>query len=569
MADKSTSRLLWACFVLGTLACLGIAYGAYSLAGYSWAQVVNYASPYVSATPPVELVSVEPTPAAPLVKRVVLVIVDGLREDVSRSSMPTLNTLRTYAADISLTVPQPSLSFPNWTTILTGASQPISGVTTNWHSGKVLAPTIVDAVKASGGEAIVVGPTDFTELFGIQPGPRVSLRPWPKGGYLSGQLVNDTLRLSKESTAATLIVLHLPDVDEAGHEFGGGSANYRQTASKVDADISRLVAGLQSPGTTFVIVADHGHIAAGGHGGWEPEVLHVPGIFAGDGVRLGKGSGALDQVAPTISVLLGLTPPAYAEAQALRSVVATTDEAVFGADVAHHLAFAAHYIGVVRGVVPTREELLAGNGADANVALATSDRLTSERNNRLWMMFLAAAAAVVVVGVIGVASWRALVAAGVGAGAYYAAYELLFFVVHRYQWSLSAFNTETYVKVFMNWRLGEAALCALLGVAVAALVYPYLRANPKGAGDPEYLPGYLALAPATLLVVLATLGVQVGWYLWQWGATITWTLPDFLWAFKADLDMVQMTAVGAAALLAPLVTYLIGRYHPRVRRSAE
>jgi hypothetical protein len=107
----------------------------------------------------------------------------------------------------------------------------------------------------------------------------------------------------------------------------------------------------------------------------------------------------------------------------------------------------------------------------------------------------------------------------------------------------------------------------LVGVAFAAFVYPYLRARPKRPTDPQYLPGYLSLAPATLLVVLATLGLQVGWYLWQWGAAITWTLPDFMWAFKADLDMVQMTAVGAAALVAPLVAYLIGRYHPKVRRS--
>ena len=40
-----------------------------------------------------------------------------------------------------------------------------------------------------------------------------------------------------------------------------------------------------------------------------------------------------------------------------------------------------------------------------------------------------------------------------------------------------------------------------------------------------------------------------------------------MWAFKADLDMVQATALGAAALLAPLVTYLVGRYHPRVARG--
>ncbi len=59
--------------------------------------------------------------------------------------------------------------------------------------------------------------------------------------------------------------------------------------------------------------------------------------------------------------------------------------------------------------------------------------------------------------------------------------------------------------------------------------------------------------------------MQVAWFLWMWGASISWVLPDFKWAFKYDLDLVQMTAVGAAVVLAPLVSYLIGRYHPKVR----
>jgi hypothetical protein len=559
---------LWLSFALGTVVCLLVAYAAYTLVAYSWAQVVNYQSPYVSAPPPASLTSVTPTPGAPVVRRIVLVIVDGLREDVSRESMPTLNTLRTYASDISLTVPQPSLSFPNWTTILTGAPPTISGVTTNWYQGPELAPTLVDTAKAAGRKVIVVGPTDFTELFGIGAGPGVSLRPWPKDGYLAATLVDDALRLSKETSSASLVVLHLPDVDEAGHAYGAASTQYREAASKVDADLARLVAGLQGEGTTFVIVADHGHIAPGGHGGWEPEVVTVPGVFAGSGVKLGKGTGTLNQVAPTISVMLGLVPPPYADTQALRSVIATSNEAAFGADVAHHLDYAANYIRIVRGAEPTREQLLAGGGADANAQAARADRLAAERSDRLPILLLFVGAAIAIIGIIGIASWRALVSAIAGMATYYLVYELQFFVVHGYRWSLSAFNAETYVQTFMNWRLGEAALAGLIGVAVATFVYPYLRAQPKDPRLAQYLPGYLSLAPATLLVVLATLGLQVGWFLWQWGASVTWTLPDLFWGFKYDLDLVQMTAVGAAALVAPLVAYLIGRYHPKVRRSA-
>jgi len=75
------------------------------------------------------------------------------------------------------------------------------------------------------------------------------------------------------------------------------------------------------------------------------------------------------------------------------------------------------------------------------------------------------------------------------------------------------------------------------------------------------------LGPATSLATLATLGLQVAWFVWAWGIDPVWGLPDLKWGFKYDLDLIQATAVGFIAVLTPLVTYLIGRYHPRVRTS--
>jgi hypothetical protein len=557
---------MWVAFVAGAVACVAVAWCASTLAAYSWGQVVDYQGPYLADAASRQLVSVAPAPGPALVHRVVLVIVDGLREDVSRNSMPGLNTLRAYGSDLTLSVPQPSLSFPNWTTILTGASPGISGVTTNWHSGREVAPTIIDMARASGDQVVVVGPTDFTKLFGIVPGPGVSLREWPEGGYLTSQLVDDALRLSKVGDPK-LVVVHVPDLDEAGHASGGASANYRAVAGKIDADLSRLVAGLQGEGTAFIVTADHGHIDSGGHGGWEPTALHVPGVFAGSGVRLGRGVGDLQQIAPTVSVLLGIRDPAFAQGEALRSVISTNNAAVLNFDVAHHIAFDAHYVGVVSGTEPSRERLSGGGAADMAVRQARDQRLAAERSGRVVISLAICLVALCVIALMGVASWRALVAAFAGTVVYYAIYEALFFLVHHYQWSLSAFNTETYVKSFMAWRMAEAGFSALLGVAVAAAVYPLLRREPKGPQLAQYLPGYLALGPATLLLVLGTLGIQVAWYLWWWGASITWTLPDLRAGFKYDLDLVQMTAIGMTVVLAPLVTYLIGRYHPRVHRG--
>lgn len=566
MRRSAASTLSWLLFVVGTLACLVLAYGAYSLASYSWAQVVGYRSPYVHEEVSPELRAAEATPAPPIARHVVLVIVDGMRLDVSRSEMAGLNKLRSYGSDLTLTVPQPSLSYPNWTTILTGAPQTISGVTTNWYEGRVLAPTIMDQAEAAGRKVAVVGPTDFEALYGLKNGPTVSLRPWPKSGYLSATLIDDALRISKEATP-DLLVVHLPDLDEAGHRYGGASSQYKAVAARIDGDISRLVSALQGDQTAFVIVADHGQIDTGGHGGWENSVVNVPGIFTGAGIKLGTGVGDLAQIAPTVSVLEGLSPPPYAADIALRSVFSTTAPAVFSADAKHHDAFGRYYASVVTGgqsTVAYADAVRSGASPDALAAAVTAERLAAERDARLPIALSMWGAALLVVAAIGLASWRALVAALAGTATYVVLYNAAFFLVHHYQWSLSAFNKDTQVQAFMNGRMLEAALAALAGVAVAAIVYPLLRHEPKGPRVPTFLGGWLALAPAASLVMLATLASQVAWFLWMWGAQVTWILPDFMWGFKYDLDLVQMTAVGATALLAPLVTYLIGRYHPKV-----
>jgi len=541
---------------------------------------VSYKSPYIRPleTPDATLTGVYvppglesasiPDPGKPLSDRVVLVIVDGMRDDISRSAMPSLDTLRGYGIDLRLTAPQPSLSFPNWTTILTGAPQTISGVTTNWYDTRVFAPTIMEVVARSGKTVAVVGPTDFAELYGVKPGPAVSLRPWPKGGYLSGTLVDDALKISKETSPA-LLVVHLPDLDEAGHSYGGASAEYRDVARKIDADVSRLVTALQSNGTTFIVTADHGHIDTGGHGGWEDEATTVPGILAGSAVAMGTGEGNLDQIASTIAVLEGVRPPTYAAGTALRSALTTTAPAVFLADAQHHRLFVANYVEIAsQGTTPAAamlERYPRIAGMDAAAVTARNARLSVERAERAPYALAVVALVLAVAIVLGLLARRALVSALAGVAVYYAAYNALFFLVHGYLWSLSAFNTETQVSAFMNGRMADAVLAAVLGVAVAGIVYPFLRQYPHGLADKDFLGGWLALAPATVLLIQGSLALQVAWYFWYWGLSITWVLPDFKWAFKADLDMVQITALGVAAVLAPIGTYLVGRYHPRVR----
>jgi hypothetical protein len=543
--------------IVGLLACLGIAYGAYSLANYSWNQVVDYRGPYAKATLPIgdKAAPTTSTTSArgPLV---VYVIIDGLRVDVSRK-MPTLNALRSRGWDGVMRTSQPSLSFPNWTTLLSGAPQRISGVTTNWFDTRVPVETLFDTALAASRTVAVSAPIDFEKLFDVNRTGHVFLRDWVSGTYMTGGIVDNAIQLAKEASP-TLLVVHFPDVDEAGHAYGGASEQYLDTAIRVDADLGRLVSAVEGPLTTFVVTADHGHIDTGGHGGPEDIVTLTPAVFAGNGIKLGTGTGTQDQMAPTVALLAHIPDPRNATGMPLD---VTAVPPVLDRFEKQQVAAYSAYAAAVGSIAPAAEPLTVA-GARAEFAEATASRLAAERSQRLPVSLAILAVCLFALLVVGVMSPRALLSALVGAVAYYVVYDTSYFVVHGYRWSLSSFNSEELLKGFLNGRMIDAVIAGVVAAGVAAFAYAALRRDPKRAQG-DYLPGWLALGSATVLVVQATLVAQVAWYLWYWGASVTWVLPDLAMGFKYDLDLIQLTGLGAAAILAPVVTFLVGRYHPK------
>jgi hypothetical protein len=555
----------WVAFAAGIVVCLAAAYGAYTLANYSWNQVVDYRGPYAKASLPA------PKPPSPSARvgatqpLVVYVIVDGLREDVSRT-MPMLNTMRAHGYDATVRTAQPSLSFPNWTTLMSGAPQRISGVTTNWFAERVPVETLVDTALSAGRTVAVSAPTDFEMLFGVKRTGHVYLRDWESGTYMTGGIVDNAIRLSREASP-TLLIVHFPDVDEAGHAFGGASPEYRAMALKVDADLGRLVSALQGPETTFVVTADHGHIDAGGHGGPEDIVTVVPAVFAGANVRPGTAAGTQDQVAPTVALLADLPAPRNATGGPLDVTQTGVDVTRFAVQL--DAAYAAYASAVTGPATKPNSKLLTADGYRSVFEDATAARLASERSSRLPLSLALAAVCLLALVPVGVLSWRALVAALAGTAGYYVVYEGLYFVVHGYRWSLSSFNSEAMLKPFLNGRMTDAIIAGVVAAVVAAEVYLLTRAEPKRPKG-EYLPGWLALGVATVLVIQATIGLQVAWYLWYWGASVSWYIPDLAMGFKYDLDLIQLTGLGAAALLAPIATYLVARFQPfRARVTAS
>ena len=372
--------LRWAAFAGVLAVSLGVAYGAYVLAGTAWDSVVNYRSPYAD-------LDVLPAPAGqPLSDRVVLVIVDGLRLDAARQ-MRTLNRLGDFAADFVLTAPQPSLSYPNWTTILSGASPYVSGVVTNWHEGAAPVDTLLDSAEKAGVPYVVVGPSDIATLYPAAARADGSYFEQWSEEYLASTYVDATIKLVAEKNPR-LVVLHIPDVDEAGHGSGGASAEYGRTVARVDDDLRRLVEGVETSATTFVIVADHGHIDTGGHGGWEQEATKVRGILAGKGASLAEGTGALEDVAPTVALLAGIPVPGHSTGEVLASAIATSALSAGAREAkAQEVEFATLRATTMLGPdadPATRAQVLALTERDPKAGIAAADqyRQAKDRSTR-------------------------------------------------------------------------------------------------------------------------------------------------------------------------------------------
>lgn len=557
--------LAWVALAAAIVVALAAAYAAYQTADYAWSQVVDYDSPFTDAVLPAA------SAGPPMVDRVVFVLIDGLRDDTSRT-MDSLERLRQYGADFTVQTPQPSLSYPTWTTVVSGAPNSIHGVTTNWWEGPVEVETILDTVRASGKDLVVsAGSEGFGELFRVEADDgHVFLKDWEEGDYLSGEVVDHAIEWATESRPG-LVFVYLPDLDEAGHSYGPESEEYAEVAARIDADLARLISALEDSSTAFVVTADHGHIEGGGHGGPEYEATHPPLVMAGGPVALSRGEALQTDIAPTVAVMLGVPVPRNATGSVIEEALADAPEAgLRAARVERATALSAYFGGAGLGesfeAARSPESLLtAGDDVMDEMMESARDAFARrDRSNRLGQAALVAGLAVLALAVIGIASWRALVAALAGGLTYSVLYNALYFVLHGHRWSLSAFNEEGMIDAFFYTRMGEAVLAVLIGAAVAGFVYVALRRSPKPARG-EYLAGWLALGPATVVATQALLALQLALYLWLWGIEVRWWLPDLVWGFKFDLDLVQTTAVGAAALLAWVVTWLVGRYHPVFR----
>jgi len=252
--------------------------------------------------------------AAPA-EHVVLVSIDGLRPEfyLERSwPAPTLQQLAAEGVRVEAVEPVfPSVTYPNHTTMVTGALPARHGIYYNapfepggrtgrwyWEAEHIRAPTLWDAVGAAGRKSAAVSwpvsvgaPIDWNvaEVWSLDRSahPLEATREHARPEGLIGELEREAtgalgadrfsmrwigrdLRAGEmgayllEEKRPALLAVHFVAVDHFMHEAGREGHAVRRAVGSVDAALSLLVEAAERAGvlerTAFVVTGDHGFV---------------------------------------------------------------------------------------------------------------------------------------------------------------------------------------------------------------------------------------------------------------------------------------------------------------------
>lgn len=258
-------------------------------------------------------------PAAPHVR---VVLLDGLSRALAQT-LPNLNRACEGGLTLAVDVGFPTVSLPVQHVLWTGRTQQQSGVL---YRIPRLDPPPVDALPLRVADAIAVGEShrDIVHSFGfattLPPLGRDDIEPVGSRWRTEEFVPAATAAVASD---ARLAFVHVLRIDEAGHREGAGSQAYDDAAREADAMLAEWFAAAPDD-ARWIVLADHGHREAGGHGGAESEIRVVRAcIFGGAPLQLPEPTAPIHLVDlhRALADMLGLEPDADAPGRALATAI--------------------------------------------------------------------------------------------------------------------------------------------------------------------------------------------------------------------------------------------------------
>lgn len=266
------------------------------------------------------------------VRRVVLVVLDGLRPDaIQRFRLQRVASLaRRGASTFRAQTVSPSITPCAMASLLTGAAPERHGIQSeHFHIPRPrgpVHPVAKELAKASLPTSFFMPQVPFL-MRGIAA--RISTMLGLSEFRNHGRDAKDVLaaaRKNLETQRRGLIMMHWLDADRAGHSFGWMSPEYGAAAARMDHALGELesIIDLSDPATLVIALADHG---GGGatlkhHDSAHPLDTTIPVMLAGGAIvpcELGSGVW-LPDIPATILWALGLArPESYAGSPLLQA----------------------------------------------------------------------------------------------------------------------------------------------------------------------------------------------------------------------------------------------------------
>jgi arylsulfatase A-like enzyme len=260
------------------------------------------------------------------ISRVIVVVLDGLRPDaISTFNLRHIQRLiRHGASTMRASTVSPSVTAAAMTSLLTGVHPDVHGIQNDHFHIPKTTDTLFPLPRVLRDAGI---PTFaflrelplMTRPLAYRVGKKLGVeRVVCRGGTAPTVLMEARRVLQTQSHG--FFLLHWADADQAGHEFGWMSEEYRQAATKLDASLGLLCALtniVDDPKTLLIALADHG---GGGevltdHESTHPYDWTIPILLCGGGVspgRLAADTNLVDVPATVLHALDVAIPSNYA-----------------------------------------------------------------------------------------------------------------------------------------------------------------------------------------------------------------------------------------------------------------
>ncbi len=283
--------------------------------------VLPLPTPTLTPAPPLAAPE-EPSPTPELIvpqpiSRVLIVTFDGLRpEAIEAADMVNVKALmQSGAYTLNAQTIMPSNTLPAHTAMVTGTCPAKNAVRWNEYvpqNGFAIGTDIFDLAHAVGlRTGIVTGKLKLRQL--TEPGSTDFFGFVDNTDEEKDRITLENLAVDEIKNGFGLMLVHFPDGDIAGHEYGWLSPQQLRAYRKNDNDLGLLLKALKNngyyEGTLFIITSDHGgRNEDPKHGENLPEIMTIPWIISGPQVVPGelKSSVHIFDTAPTVAFALGL-----------------------------------------------------------------------------------------------------------------------------------------------------------------------------------------------------------------------------------------------------------------------